>query len=231
MKGFTIQDNTVSAVNQMINSSDLYYLGDKDDNDLKVLIVGNSITRHGPSAQIGWEHDYGMAASSQEKDYVHVLYNKLCIAGYKPYFMVRQASFWERNYFKDDVLDSYTDETKFNADVLVFRLGENVADVTQDNYDGFVGALDKYVNYITTDNTKRIFTTCFWQYNIVDNAIKQVAQDNGKVVTLGDLGANDEMRATGLFWHSGVAGHPGDKGMENIAERICNAICSVYHKL
>lgn len=46
----------------MINSSELSFLGNKEAKT-KILVVGNSITRHGPLKEIGWERDWGMAAS------------------------------------------------------------------------------------------------------------------------------------------------------------------------
>lgn len=51
----------------------------------KILFLGNSITLHGPAPKIGWTGNWGMAASSADKDYVHVLLNRITQAtGGKP---------------------------------------------------------------------------------------------------------------------------------------------------
>src|SRR6478736_813612 len=39
----------------------------------RILFLGNSITLHGPSPSIGWTGNWGMAASTESRDYAHVL--------------------------------------------------------------------------------------------------------------------------------------------------------------
>ena len=67
-------NNNVSAKGQLEESLYVSFFG---DGGKKVLFVGNSITRHRPLATIGWHGDWGMSASSLEKDYVHLVADEL----------------------------------------------------------------------------------------------------------------------------------------------------------
>ena len=214
-----IKDNTVSAVNQMVNSSELSFLGNANAKT-RILVVGNSITRHGPSKEIGWERDWGMAASAPEKDYVHRLFAKLTENGQDVYMRIRQCAFWERNYLNDDVLSNYEEERAFNPDIVVFRLGENVL---EEDKPYFKDALRKFIAQICP-NGKVVFTTCFWKNNIIDQAIAEIAQERGEVCLDGWLSKDESNMALGQFEHSGVAGHPSDKGMEATADLIFSVL-------
>ncbi len=41
-----------------------------------VLIIGNSITRHEPQADLGWKNNCGMAATNKDNDFAHLLYKR-----------------------------------------------------------------------------------------------------------------------------------------------------------
>ena len=206
--------NTVSALDQMINSGELSYLGDENAKK-RILIVGNSITRHGPRESIGWSGDWGMAASAPEKDFVHRLYEKLKAVGQDVFIRVRQCAYWEMSFLtEENILSRYDAERAWNADIVVFRLGENVP---KDNKIYFKEAMKKFVEHICPTG-KIVYTTCFWKNEIVDKATMEIAKERGEVCVDGYFSANEENMALGQFEHGGVAKHPSDKGMEVIAE-------------
>lgn len=214
-----IKNNTVAASNQMVNASSIVsYMGDKNA-PLKILVVGNSITRHGPKAEIGWDRDWGMAASAPEKDYVHLLYAKLRAAGVNPYMMIRQASGWEIGFLNEDILDKFAEERAFDADIVVYRLGENVK---KDTKHAFREKLEAFINHICPRG-KVVFTTNFWKNEIVDDGIRDLAAKRGEPCVDIVCTAEDQM-ALEPFDHKGVAMHPGDKGMEMIAKKIAQAL-------
>ena len=218
-----IKDNTVSSENQMVNSSELSFLGNEQAKT-RILVVGNSITRHGPCQEIGWNADWGMAASESEKDYVHRLYAKLTKNGQDVRMRIRQASYWETHFLEENILSKYEEERNFHADIVIFRLGENVINAKAENKPYFEQALEKFIDYIAPTAKKVVFTTCFWNYPDIDRAIQGVAQKRGDVCLNCNFSIDKTNMAGASFWHRGVAIHPSDKGMEAIADIIFQSI-------
>ena len=217
-------ENTVSAVNLMINSSELSFIGNENA-PLKILIVGNSITRHGPNKSIGWERDWGMAASAPDKDNVHRLYAKLQENGIDAFMRITQAAHWERNFQDKDILARYDDDRNFHADIVIFRLGENVL---SEEYPLFKEHFIRYIEHICPEGSTCLFTTCFWKSELVE-IIKEYAGVRGDICV--ELGYEDEKEmALGLYEHRGVSLHPSDYGMEMMASKILKGVQAVLSR-
>lgn len=211
--------NTVSSANQMRLGETIF--GENiNGKGKRILFVGNSITLHDIRPSIGWHLECGMAASAPEKDYVHIIKSKVCEKYADAAFCICQASGWERSYKAEAPCVPYEAARNFDADIIIMRIIENcrlseyIPDVFEKAYKEFAEFLNK------SGKAKIIFTTGFWKHP-GDELIEKVANElSSPCVYLGDLGQDDSMKALGLFEHEGVAVHPGDKGMQNIADRI-----------
>ena len=215
------KENTVNAKNQLDVSNYISFINE-DGTGVRIMYAGNSITRHGVNEGIGWMHDFGMAASSIDNDYVHILSKRVLEKDENAAFCIAQCAAWERAFWDDAVYEKFSVAKDFAPDILIYRLGENVLLEDFEKHD-FKEGIRKLLSYLTEKNpdAKIIFTTNFWIKEAVDNAIIEVAAEYGKEAhDLGMLGENPEMKAIGLFSHSGVAAHPGDKGMKAIADVI-----------
>lgn len=211
-------ENTVSAENQLIKTNRIFYLGNPNAAK-RLLIVGNSITRHGPSESIGWHWDWGMAASAPEKDYVHLLHSMIEADQKDVLIMVRQASSWERGHAAENALDDFSVEHEFGADVVLFRFMENVP--KDSDMENFERCYNQLIDHICPKGSQPIFTSTVWKSDIKNELTQKIAEErNAPVVDLLEIGRNDDMMAIGLFEHHGVSIHPGDKGMQYIADEI-----------
>uniref|UniRef100_UPI004029C3AE SGNH/GDSL hydrolase family protein n=1 Tax=Candidatus Fimenecus sp. TaxID=3022888 RepID=UPI004029C3AE len=210
--------NDVPAVGQL-KGSDCISFETTENADIKLLFLGNSITRHGKAENLGWCGDWGMAASSKENDYVHKLISKFCQKGIKVSVCIANLSDWERTRNMDLLFTKYLSVLRFNADYVIVRLGENAC---PDKYlSEFELCYGELTDLFSRNGAKIVLTDLFWEYEPFDNFVAELAKARGYAFAeIHDLGNDDEMKAIGKFSHNGVAVHPGDKGMAEIAERI-----------
>lgn len=196
----------------------------------RVLFLGNSITLHAPAPNIGWEGNWGMAASSLEKDYVHILLGKWKkLTGKTPESMVKNIAEFERNPDEYVISEQLKDELSFKADTIILAIGENAATPKNDEErKRFSNALDMLLKSLKENGAPTIYVRSqFWPDIEKDTLLKQATERAGCVwVDLNQLGADpaNAAKAERHFDHAGVAGHPGDKGMQAIADKIWQAI-------
>ena len=103
----------------------------------KVLFLGNSITKHGPKADIDWSGNWGMAASAESKDYVHlVTQGILRRQSSVPEVLVKNIADFERAYDGYDIAGKLKEAIEFEADLIILAIGENVPGLKTDRGSG-----------------------------------------------------------------------------------------------
>jgi len=191
--------------------------------DIRILVLGNSVSLHGVVPGI-WAHESGMAASDKSKDYVHLLMQKISTekkVGIN--FEVINIAEFERT-FNSFNLSRFSDLRSKSPQYVIFQIGENipseefplVSDQFKQKYAGLV-------NYF--DSATRIICLPFRPDMNKVYAITDVGVQTGSfIVDLSHLGNGlDERNLAGkenTYNVPGVAVHPGDVGMENIAKNL-----------
>lgn len=228
-----IENSKLLAMNNVFNPLFVDTCNNKSGDTFKILVIGNSISRHGMAKDIGWNHINGMAATSIEKDYVHLLFKDIENKFPQNRICLRISSFatFERDLCKIETrkIDSLV---LYQPDLIVFQLGENVC--IQNKADGlkFEEKYIELINYFRkSGNPLIICTTPFFPSNIKNEIIEKVAlSTNSYLVDLSHLTllntenyAKDDKNYLGdkSVWKSeGIGIHPGDLGMKNIEKQI-----------
>jgi hypothetical protein len=199
-------------------------------NGKRLLFVGNSITLHGPAEQIGWAGNWGMAASAEEKDYVHLVVDSVAKRlGTKPEFRVVNLAEFERNYANFDAAGRLKEELAFQADTVIVALGENVPALKTDETKAkFTESAVRLLTRLKREGQSALYVrSCFWPDAAKDAALKEACATNGGIfVDIAALGKDEKnyARSERKIAHAGVAAHPGDKGMRAIADAIFAAM-------
>ncbi len=214
--------NSVPAMGQT-GDGESFLICEDGDVKLRILFLGNSITRHAAAPQLGWYGDWGMAASARQSDYVHRLVALLNGIGIKCGYCIANLSEWERCCDDSLLCGRYGRALSYHADVAVIRLGENAP--LSDKLAQFEKCYVCLAEKLAADGKIVICTDLFWKHAAFDKFVKNLAEEkNYGFVQIYDLGNDDSMKAVGRFENVGVAVHPGDKGMDQIAHRLFSAI-------
>ncbi len=193
--------------------------------EFRVLIYGNSIALHGPKADIGWTNSWGMAASARERDFAHLvvagLEKKL---GRKADLRIRNLAALERNFTTNiATVAEIKADAAWSPDYVVIAIGENSPSVNAGNqaaYRKFLADIARPFAALKK-KPKVVLRSPFWPNAAKAKCTKEAAEEVGVIyVDAGHLGTKAENKAIGLFWHTGVANHPGDLGMKRLADLI-----------
>lgn len=199
----------------------------------RVAFIGNSITLHGPKADIDWHGNWGMAATVAERDYVHRLAKRLEEATQrKPQLSVRNLADFERAYETYDLEKGLAETLEFQPDLIIVALGENVpsldsAQKVQAFEAAFLSLLQRLRSQTGSKPRTILVRGTFWRDDAKEAAMKSASQKvEARFVSLEGLDQDplNFGRAERPWKHAGVGGHPGDLGMERIADRLWEAI-------
>lgn len=201
--------------------------------DVNVLFLGNSLTRHDITNY--WWDEIGMAASEAEKDYYHVVVSEMSNIYDNVNSYAYNFSQWEiSDHDRAQTIKLIDSVLLPQINILILQLGENIS-----NTDTLESDLDYLITYIKSEcpNADIIMVGNFWKDEVVESIKYKISSRyNLKYVSLKDLWDKKEFMA-GMgavvydadgnehkIEHSGVARHPGDRGMQAIADRIIKYI-------
>ena len=217
-------EDKVLAIEAELNSVIEY-----DPEGFNYLAIGNSITKH-PKCDYWW-NEIGMAATSEEKDFVHIVSSFLEEEYENSVTYAVCYAIWEMQSNDRaetyDVIDPYLSPY---LDLVTIQLGENVSDVTT-----FERDFEELIKYVASKcpETEIIIVDDFWSHS-ERRAIKVgVVEEFGlPFADLTEIRDNPEYRSelgavvygddgdAHVVEHEGVAIHPGDAGMQYIADTI-----------
>ncbi|MBN1394172.1 MAG: SGNH/GDSL hydrolase family protein [Pirellulales bacterium] len=190
----------------------------------KVLFLGNSLTHHPPKEEIGWTGDWGMAASSQSKDYAHLVAGEIASVngGSQPAVQavnIYNYGMFEQNYTTYDAATELAALTSWQPDVLVIQLGDNstASLTTPAARTAFAAGLAEVIAAFDGSDPELFVVSTWWPSAVTDGILEQVCADaGGAFVDISDVYGTPANR--------GFRDHPSDAGMAVIAGEVWTTI-------
>lgn len=206
---------------------------------VKVLVIGNSITAHTERPEAGWYGDWGMAASSEDKDYVHQLIAKADEKYANVEFMWENISQYEMYFYNFDFVTSdFAAIKEFDADIIISAFGANVGNSTNEEDEGYLTEeqfttthYKNIVNEFNTSGVADVIAVVTPLTREATNITTEAAATEAKWAFVDTSSiTGDSYDATSYYqnypeifgtnvWDS-VLSHPGDAGMAAMADSI-----------
>jgi len=182
-------------------------------NAYRVLFIGDSLTYHGQTPNL-WNNDCGMAASSPNKDFVHLvakhIQDKL---GTKPVeILINNGG----NGKIGSMLTYLTSHPDLNPSLVILQGGEN------DPFDAsFQDTYKSLLTFYRAAETPYIVLGDWWNETKSGFDHEQALTHGDAWIDLTILNKNPANSGDGGPYHvDGVAKHPNDKGMQAIGDAI-----------
>lgn len=198
----------------------------------KITFFGNSLLSHG-----GYYGGVGMAATSQDKDYYHLLTNYIKSKNPNAITNIGKGPNWEggtssaeRRKMLNTLIRPMIDS---DTDIVFIQFGDNVN--TAEKRATFIEDGIELVNFIKSNSPKALiyWIGVWYGGKEVADFIKTICdRTNIKFIDITSLATESRFKAkigqkvalpdggTYIVDNAGVASHPGDEGMKKIAETI-----------
>ena len=190
----------------------------------KMVVTGNSITWHPPLANSDWNNHWGMAATSQDKDFAHRVHRTLSE------YQKSSPELVIENLFDPLVKDpaKHAKLADFKADLYIIQIGDNLKD--EECNDQTLGKpYEEMLKTIKKANPEAVIVCAStWGCSKNKDPLMRAACERQGVpfvridIFIGDV--KNRALGEGHFKHGGVNWHPGDRGMEKIADALWETI-------
>lgn len=209
-----------------------------EEGSFDYVALGNSVTCSESVGELWWGN-WGMAASSEDKDYVHLLSDWLGSQMDAPVTTtVLDLKPWEVEWDRDGVLSDYKGYFNEYTDLVTIQTGENIVDFKESLGKDYL-MLVKFVREAAPNAQILMLGEVLWPDEAIEDAKKAACEafdvtfvDMAEYLTgyeesyksfIGAkvLGADGKKHAIS---DEAVAAHPNDEGMACIARQVIRQI-------
>ena len=186
-----------------------------------MVVAGNSITRHPPLANSDWNNNWGMGASSEDKDFAHLVHR------YLSEYQKSSPELMIENLFDPAIADPERRAklADLKADLYIIQIGDNLKD-DECNEETLGQPYEELLKAIKQANPKALIVcaSTWGGSQNKDPLMRAAGGRQGVPFVRIDIFIGDPANRATNFTHGGVAWHPGDQGMQKIADALWAAI-------